>query len=128
MRPRGAWMLIAPCMLAAACATRLERPLVPFESGVLELAPGAPYETCVHLLAGDRLFFSYKADPPMSFSILRRTGNATLSYLLREMSRDEGGVFLVAQTEDYCLQWVPPPDDVPWPTLLRFSVRLRPGG
>jgi hypothetical protein len=128
MRSLRAWMLIAPCLLLAACATRLERPIAPFESKVLELAPGAPFETCVHLLAGERLFFSYKADPPMAFSILRRAGGATLSYLLREPARDEDGVFFVSQTEDYCLRWVPLPDDVPWPTLLRFTAHLNPGG
>jgi hypothetical protein len=122
------WLVIALGLLVAACAARLERPLAPFESTVLELAPGVPYETCVHLLAGERLFFSYKADPPMAFSILRRAGDATLSYVLRELSRDEGGVFFVPQAEDYCLRWVPLSDDGPWPTLLRFNVRLNPGG
>ena len=122
-----AWLLIAPCLILAACAIRLDRPVAPFESKVLELAPGATYETCVPLLAGDRLFFTYKADPPMAFSILRRTGNATISYLLREFARDEGGVFFAPRTEEYCLHWVPPPDEVPWPTLLRFNVRLSPG-
>lgn len=127
VRRHRALLLIAPCLILAACAMRLERPVSPFESKVLELAPGAPYETCVPLLVGDRLFFTYKADPPMAFSILRRAGNATLSYVLRDLARDEGGIFFVPQTEDYCLRWVPPPDDVPWPTLLRFTVRLNPG-
>jgi hypothetical protein len=121
-------MVIAPCLLLAACATRLERPVAPFESNVLELAPGAPYETCVRLLAGERFFFSYLADPPMAFSIVRRAGDATLSYVLRELSRSESGVFFVPQTEDYCLRWAPPPEEVPWPTLLRFTVHLNPGG
>lgn len=128
MRPPATWMVLAPCLLLAACATRLERPIAPFESKVLDLAPGAPYDTCVHLLAGDRLFFSYKADPPLAFSIQRRVAGATLSYVLRELSRDEGGVFFVPQTEDYCLRWMPSPDEVPWPTLLRFKVQLNPGG
>jgi hypothetical protein len=115
------------CLLLAACATQLDRPLAPYESKVLELAPGAGYETCVHLLTGERFFFSYKADPPMTFSILRRTKDATLSYVVRDPSRDESGIFFVPQTDDYCLRWVPPPDDVPWPTLLRFTVHLNPG-
>jgi hypothetical protein len=128
VRLAGALILLVPCLLLAACSTRLERPVTPFESTVLELAPGAPYETCTRLLAGDRLFFSYKADPPLAFSIVRRAGDATISYVLRDLSRDEGGVFFVSQTEDYCLRWTPPPDEVPWPTLLRFDVRLNPGG
>lgn len=111
-------------LLAAGCASRLERPVEPFASKVIEVAPSAPYETCVHLLSGDRFFFSYKADPPLAFSILRRTAGATISYLLRELSRDESGVFLVPQSEDYCLVWTPPPEEVTWPTLLRYSIRL----
>ena len=111
-------------VLAGGCASRLERPLVPYESKVIEVAPSAPYETCVPLQAGDRFFFSYKADPPMAFSIVRRTEGATISYLLRELSRDESGVFFVPQTENYCLLWVPPAEEVWWPTLLRFTVRL----
>jgi hypothetical protein len=119
---------IGTCLLLAACATRLERPVAPFESKVLELAPGAPYEACVNLEAGDRLLFSYKADPPMAFAILRHVGDATISYILRELSRDERGIFFVPLTEDYCLRWVPPPDDVPWPTLLRYNIHLNAAG
>ena len=114
-------------VLACGCASRLERPLMPYESKVIEVAPSAPYETCVPLQAGDRFFFTFKADPPMAFSIVRRTEGATISYILRDLSRDESGVFLVPHSETYCLLWVPPPEEVWWPTLLRFTVRLNTG-
>jgi len=126
MRARAPLLLLAPCLLLA-CATPLERPVEPYASKVLELAPGAPFESCVPLLAGDRLLFSYKADPPLAFAIVRHDGPAMISYVLRELSRDEGGIFFVPQTENYCLRWTPPPDDVPWPTLLRFTIHVNPG-
>jgi len=125
LRAWSAWML---CLLCAGCATQMARPVEPFTSKVLELAPGAPFETCVHLQAGERLLFNYTADPAMAFAIVRRAGDTTLSYLLRDYAREEGGIFFVQQTEDYCLRWTPPPDDVPWPTLLRYTVHLNPGG
>ena len=121
------WLLIACCLALTACATNLKRPLTPFESRVIEVAPSAPYETCVPLQEGERLFFSYKADPPMAFSIQRRTSGATLSYLVRDLSREETGVFFVPMTENYCLHWDPPAEEVSWPTLLRFNVHLNPG-
>ena len=117
-------VLIFFVLLGAGCASRLERPLAPYESKVIEVAPSAPYETCVHLQAGDRFYFTYKADPALAFSIVRRAEGATISYLLHDLSRDESGIFFVPQTENYCLLWVPPPEEVPWPTLLRFTVQL----
>lgn len=128
MTSRSGWLLVAACLLLAGCATRLERPVEPYASKVFELAPGAPFETCVPLRTEDRLLFSYKTDPPMSFAILQHAGEATVSFLMREHSRDEGGIFFVPRTADYCLRWTPLPDDVPWPTLLRFNLKLNPGG
>ena len=116
-----------PLLIAAACATQIERQALPFESPVIEVAPGAPYQRCVRLEAGERLFFSYRADPPMGFSIRRESGGAIVSFLLREPSRDESGTFSVAETQDYCLHWVPVNTEVPWPTLLRFELRLNQG-
>ena len=112
------------CLLIGACATALERPVVPYTSGVIEVAPGAPYERCLTLQSGDRLLFSYQADPPMSFAVRRRTGDATLSYVLRDIGREDSGIFFVPETERYCLYWQPPSGDTEWPTLLRFTIRL----
>ncbi|MEO8133320.1 MAG: hypothetical protein ABI831_05030 [Betaproteobacteria bacterium] len=115
---------LASCLLMAACATPLDRPLTPYTSRVIEVAPGAPYEKCVPLQTGDRLLFSYQADPPMSFGILRRVGDATLSYILRDASREDSGIFFVAAAENYCLHWDPVATDTIWPTLLRFTIQL----
>ena len=122
--PMRVLLLAVPSLLLCACATTIERESLPFESPVIEVAPGVPYQRCVRLEAGERMLFSYRADPPMSFAIRRQIGDATLSYLLREKSREESGIFLVPQTEDYCLHWDPDNTDVPWPTLLRFDVRV----
>jgi hypothetical protein len=119
-------VLAAACLLLAACATKIERQALPFESPVIEVAPGAAYERCVRLEAGERLLFSYRVDPPMSFAIRRQSGNATLSFLLREKSREESGIFLVPETEDYCLHWAPDNTEATWPTLLRFDIRANP--
>jgi hypothetical protein len=108
----------------AGCATEIDRADLPFTSPVVEVAPGAPYQRCVRLDAGERLFFSYRTDPPMSFAIQRQSSNATVSFVVREASRDESGIFLVPQSEEYCFHWSPVNVDVPWPTLLRFELRV----
>ena len=112
------------CLAAAGCATPLERPVEPFQSETIEVAPNAFYESCVALEAGDRLLFSYLADPPMTFSIRRHIGNAHVSYIVREPSREDGGIFFVRESQEYCLHWAPAPVEVTWPTLLRYSIRL----
>ena len=104
----------------------IERSALPFASPVIEVAPGAPFQRCLRLEAGERLFFSYRADPPMSFAIQRQSDSATVSFVVREASRDESGVFQVPQSTDYCLRWTPVNADVPWPTLLRFDLRANP--
>jgi len=125
VRDARAWSLVVLCLWLGGCATvRIERERLPFSSPVIEVAPGAPYERCVRLESGERLYFSYKADPPMSFAIRREVRGAILSYLVVDASRDEDGVFPVGQTEDYCLHWEPAAVDVPWPTLLRFELTL----
>ena len=111
-------------LLLAACAAQIERQALPFTSPVIEAAPGAPYGRCVKLEAGERLFFSYRADPPMSFAITRQSSTAIVSFVVRAASRDESGIFLVPESADYCLQWTPAASDVPWPTLLRFELRV----
>ena len=124
---RSATRMVALAMasvLVAGCATAIERDALPFASPVIEVAPGAPYQRCIRLEAGERLFFSYRADPPMSFAIQRQSSSATVSFVVREASRDESGIFLVPQGADYCLHWMPVNVDVPWPTLLRFDLRL----
>jgi hypothetical protein len=115
---------IGASLLIAACATQIERQAMPFTSPVIEVAPGAPYRRCVTLESGDRLYFSYRADPPISFAITRPSSTATVSFVVREASRDESGVFLVPESAVYCLQWTPATVDVPWPTLLRFDLRV----
>jgi hypothetical protein len=60
----------------------------------------------------------------MSFAILRRDGEAILSYVVRDASREDAGVFPVVEEKDYCLRWEPGTRDVPWPTLLRYEIRL----
>ena len=120
--------LAAPCVLAGGCATHIERQSLPFASPVIELAPGAGYQRCVRLESGERLFFSYRADPPMSFAIRRQSDTAIVSFVLREPSRDESGVFVVPESLDYCLLWSPVNANAPWPTLLRFELRVGKGG
>jgi len=122
-----AHLAAAACIAIAACSTpTIKRESLPYESPVIEVAPGAPYQRCVRLEAGERLLFSYRADPPMSFSIRRQTGDATVSFLVRDASRDDSGIFVVAETQDYCMHWMPADADVPWPTLLRFELRINP--
>jgi hypothetical protein len=127
LRARTVVWRLAPLAIAVAlvsgCATEIERSALPFTSPVIEVAPGAPYQRCLRLEQGERLFFSYRADPAMSFAIRRESGSATVSFVVREASRDEFGIFLVPQTADYCLHWTPVNVDVPWPTLLRFELR-----
>ena len=116
-------MLVAA--LLSGCATTLERPVDPFQSKTIEVAPNAWYESCVRLEKGDRLLFSYTADPPMSLSIRRHIGDADVSYIVRDPAREDSGIFFVAESESYCLHWQPRiAADVTWPTLLRYSVRL----
>jgi hypothetical protein len=128
-RRARAWIaasLVAASLIVGACATPIGRQALPFESPVIEVAPGAPYQRCVHLETGDRLFFKYSADPPMGFSIRRESGGAIVSFVLRDAAREESGIFAVPQSQDYCLHWTPVNADVPWPTLLRFELRLNP--
>ena len=102
----------------------MERPVEPFASETIEVAPNAFYESCVALEAGDRLLFSYLSDPPMTFSIRRHIGNAEVSYLVRDRAREDGGIFFVHESQEYCLHWAPSPVEVSWPTLLKYSIRL----
>jgi hypothetical protein len=107
------------------CATPIGRQQLPFESPVIEVAPGAPYERCVRLTAGDRLYFAYRADPPMSFALRRgEDASAIVAYVVREAAREETGLFVVPEGGDYCLHWKPVDANAPWPTLLRFEIRL----
>lgn len=110
--------------LVGGCAMTMERPVEPFQSETIEIAPNAFYESCVTLEAGDRLLFSYLADPPMAFSIRRYSDNASVSYVMRDLSRDESGIFFVPESHEYCLHWTPPPGEVSWPTLLKYNFRL----
>ena len=115
----------AAAVALGACATQqLERSALPFASPVIEVAPGSPYERCIDLVAGDRLYFAYRADPPMSFALRRPSRTAVISYMLRDASREETGLFPVAETSRYCLHWEPEKADAPWPTLLRYEMRL----
>lgn len=122
--PYVAAIALAAAILSAGCATKLERPVAPFESKVIEVAPNTWYESCVTLLAGDRFLFSYLADPPMAFAIRRRIGNSMVSYLVRDLAREEGGIFFVPESNDYCLHWTPAAAEVTWPTLLRYTIKL----
>jgi hypothetical protein len=107
------------------CATPIGRQQLPFESPVIEVAPGAPYERCVQLAAGDRLYFAYRADPPMSFALRRGEDAAGIvSYVVRDAAREETGLFVVPESGGYCLHWRPVDANAPWPTLLRFEMRL----
>ena len=111
--------------LLSGCAVTLERPVDPYESKTIEVAPNAWYESCVMLAKGDRLLFSYTADPPTTFSIRRHIGDADVSYLVRDRAREDSGIFFVAESEKYCLHWQPHiTPDVTWPTLLKYSIRL----
>ena len=111
-------------LLLAGCAAPLTREQLPFESGTIEVAPGAPYERCLQLAAGDRLYFAYQVDPPMTFSLRRSNGPAVVSYVVRDAGREDTGLFLVPEAERYCLHWNTADGDRPWPTLLRFELRL----
>ena len=123
---RQALLVAAISLSIGACSTTIKRESLPFESPVIEVAPAAPYERCVQLEAGERLLFSYRADLPMSFAIRRLSGTAMLSFLVRDASRDDSGIFIVPQTENYCMHWTPADENVPWPTLLRFELRINP--
>ena len=117
-------MMIVVAVIAG-CALTLERPVEPFQSDTIEVAPNAWFESCVFLDARDRLVYSYLSDPPTRFSIRRHIGNSDVSYVVRELAREDSGVFLVPETEEYCLRWTPVPSpEVTWPTLLRYSIRL----
>ena len=116
--------LACALVVLAGCATTVDRSQLPFQSPVIEVAPGAPYERCLRLATGDHLYFHYRSDPPMSFAIRRRAGNALLSYVVRDASREDAGVFPVTDENDYCLRWEPAAQDAPWPSLLRYEIRL----
>lgn len=123
----SAWrrlVAIAAAFVLAACAYTLDRPTEPFESEVIEVAPNAWYEACVALESGDKLLFSYVVDPPMSFALRRHFGESNISYVVRDFAREERGIFFVPESSDYCLHWTPPGTESPWPTLLRYSLRL----
>jgi len=111
-------------LVLGACATTVEREQLPFESPVIEVAPGAPYARCLRLAAGDRLYFHYLADLPMAFAIQRLTADAVVSYVVRDASREDAGVFSVGASNQYCLRWQPETRDALWPTLLRYEIRL----
>ena len=106
------------------CATPITREQLPFESPIIELAPGAPYERCIRLTAGDRLYFNYRVDPPMSFALRRDEESAVVAYVVRDSSREDAGLFVVPESKHYCLRWDPVDRNAPWPTLLRFELRL----
>ena len=125
LRRHGARFSILTCALViAGCATTVDRTQLPFQSPVIEVAPGAAYERCVRLASGDHLYFHYRCDPPMSFAIRRRTSDAILSYVVRDASREDAGVFPAPEEKDYCLRWEPGAPDAPWPSLLRYEIRL----
>lgn len=114
----------AAALALTACAYTLDRPVDPFESEVIEVAPNAWYESCVSLEAGDKLMFSYVVDPPMSFALRRHFGESNISYVVRDFAREEAGIFFVPESSEYCMRWTPPGSESPWPTLLRYSLRL----
>jgi hypothetical protein len=128
MKHRDVWPLALAAIAAAllsSCAVTLERPIDRFESKTIEVAPNAWYESCVTLAKGDRLLFSYTADPSTTFSIRRHIGNTDVSYLVRDRAHEDSGIFFVAESAVYCLHWQPRiAVDVTWPTLLKYSIRL----
>ena len=106
------------------CATPITRDQLPFASPTIELAPGASYERCIRLSAGDRLYFNYRADPPMSFALRRDEEAAVVAYVVRDAAREDAGLFSVPESKQYCLRWEAIDRNAPWPTLLRYELRL----
>src|SRR5437764_6909486 len=107
MRPLGRALVLAAACGIAGCATTLERPVEPFQSETIEVAPNAWYESCVTLEKGDKLMFSYAVDPPMTLSIRRHIANADVSYLIRDPAREDSGIFFVPESHGYCLHCAP---------------------
>ena len=60
----------------------------------------------------------------MSFALRRDEETAVVAYVMRDAAREDAGLFTVPESRNYCLRWDPVDRNAPWPTLLRFELRL----
>ena len=69
------------------------------------LAPGQMHEECLHLEAGEKRDYSWKADAPVDFNIHYHQEPRVFFPVKRDAMRGDGGTFVAKTAEDYCWMW-----------------------
>ena len=96
---------LLPLVLAAGCATPIERLEAPKTVSGFELAPYAVQEECFALAAGDRVGFRFNARDPVAFNVHFHEGNAVILQVDVKATVAESGEFAADRVQVYCLMW-----------------------
>jgi hypothetical protein len=100
-------------------------PIAPGEPRAVNGLTILPYEThreCARLRAGDRLEYTFETTEPVGFEIRYFEGSAAVSPIVRENTRADAGVFVAADSRQFCLVW----EARGAGTLIDYRVWLRP--
>jgi hypothetical protein len=110
----GVFALGAACALAADPAA----PLSPID---VTLQPGESHEACMHLEAGDKRKWYFKASAPLDFNIHYHDGDKVSYPVKRDRMRGDGGTFAARVAQDYCWMWT-----TTGKTAARLEARIDP--
>ena len=91
-------------MLLAGCATQnpVDTPKIVQGHAV---ASYQIHEECFFLRPGERVEYRFESTEPVDFNIHYHEGNAVVTPLVREKSREDAGMYSVRIAQDYCLMW-----------------------
>ncbi|HSN21946.1 MAG TPA: hypothetical protein VLS49_14790 [Usitatibacter sp.] len=92
--------VLAP--LAAAAAEPVPPGTAPFS---VKLEPKDVHEECMHLEAGEKRNWSWRADGPVDFNIHYHEGEDARFPVKRDAMRGDGGTFTAKVAQDYCWMW-----------------------
>jgi hypothetical protein len=108
--------------LLAACAAAPSDPTLPTIARDHAMSPYAMHEECRRMGVGERIEYHFTSTFPVDFNIHYHEAGAVVMPIVREKSREDGGVFVAGIPQDYCLMW----EAGPAGATLDYRLRLRP--
>jgi hypothetical protein len=100
----SAKLVLVAAMLLSGCATQNLVDAPKIVQGYA-IASYQIHEECVSLRPGERLEYRFESAEPVDFNIHYHEGNAVVTPLVREKSREDAGMYSVRIAQDYCLRW-----------------------
>jgi hypothetical protein len=116
----GATVLWA--LLAAGCTTAPVDPALPVAVRGHAMSPYVTHEACRRVALGERIEYHFTSTFPVHFNIHYHEGGAVVMPIVRESSREDGGVYTAGVAQEYCLTW----EAGPTGATLDYRFRVRP--